>query len=203
MIMKQGSSASKNVNTKNKQQQQFLNPNRRHLSCKRTATTAMSTTSSSHSDGPASVADPVFAHLEIYHRLYQAKFNKPSDPLILFYHYALIHNRFKNASDAKVTSPHSPTALSALSSPLFSPARAEDRLPARWLEHRQAVLRPPLRKARPQLPPRGLHNRRLPADLPQAPQRLGGRAAGRARLRLRRPQRLQDRGPPRVSAILL
>ncbi len=74
----------------------------------------MSTTSSSHSDGPASVADPVFAHLEIYHRLYQAKFNKPSDPLILFYHYALIHNRFKNASDAKVTSPHSPTALSAL-----------------------------------------------------------------------------------------
>ena len=94
----------------------------------------MSTTSSSHSDGQASVADPVFAHLEIYHRLYQAKFNKPSDPLILFYHYALIHNRFKNTSDAKVSSPHLPTALSALFITPFShpPAQNTDFLPEGW-----------------------------------------------------------------------
>ncbi len=60
----------------------------------------MSSTSSAQSSTTNTVC-PVFAHLEIYHKIYQDQFNKPSDPLILFYHYVLIHNRFKNTSDAK------------------------------------------------------------------------------------------------------
>lgn len=47
--------------------------------------------------------EPSFSHLEIYHKIWQKEFNKPSDSLVLFYHYVLIHNRFKNVSEGQKT----------------------------------------------------------------------------------------------------
>lgn len=42
-------------------------------------------------------------HFELYYELWYKSFNKTADPLILFYHWLLIHNRFKCVIDGEKT----------------------------------------------------------------------------------------------------
>jgi len=44
-----------------------------------------------------------FTHFQIYYELWSKSFNKPSDPLVLFYHWLLIHSKFKCLVDGEKT----------------------------------------------------------------------------------------------------
>ncbi len=43
-----------------------------------------------------------FTHFQVYYEHWREAFNKPSDPLVLFYHWLLMHNRFKCLVDGEV-----------------------------------------------------------------------------------------------------
>ena len=44
-----------------------------------------------------------FPHFQIYYDLWVHALKKPADLIVLFYHYLLIHNRFKILDDEKVS----------------------------------------------------------------------------------------------------
>ena len=43
-----------------------------------------------------------FCHLEIYFLYWNKSFVKPADPIMLFYHWCMIQNKFKCLIDEKV-----------------------------------------------------------------------------------------------------